>query len=557
MCNEAIDKKAGIFTTYLCALTLASMSVPIIHFPSGKPVVPGLFNNEAIHYQSSPEELVEDTIKSGEGKLSDTGALVIETGEFTGRSPKDKFIVYDEITAQAVNWNEFYHPLESNFYSRVHKKMMAYLNKVPDMWIRDCFACADERYKMNLRIVTEKPWISLFAHNMFLRPSEKELKSFSPEWHVIVAPDLKLQAKEDGVRQHNAVIISFLHKTILIAGTGYTGEIKKSVFSVLNFLLPQKNVLSMHCSANIGAKGDTAIFFGLSGTGKTTLSTDPERLLIGDDEHGWTEDNIFNFEGGCYAKTIKLSETSEPGIFHSIKAGALVENVKFFPGTNKVNFDDASITENTRVSYPIYYIANSKEPSIGNIPKNIFFLTCDAFGVLPPISLLTPAQTMYQFISGYTAKIAGTETGITEPRPTFSACFGAPFLPLHPFMYAHMLGEKMKAHKVNVWLVNTGWAGGAYGDGTRIKLGYTRAMIKAALDGKLSDSNMKKELVFGFSIPLECEGVPKNILEPQKAWRNEKAFDEKRTFLAQLFIKNFERYSAEVSQEIRDAGPKI
>jgi phosphoenolpyruvate carboxykinase (ATP) len=307
----------------------------------------------------------------------------------------------------------------------------------------------------------------------------------------------------------------------------------------------------------VGAKGDTAIFFGLSATGKTTLSTDPERLLIGDDEHGWTEDNIFNFEGGCYAKTINLSEIKEPDIFHSIKAGALVENVKFFPGTNKINFDDASITENTRVSYPLYHIANRKEPSIGNIPKNIFFLTCDAFGILPPISLLTPAQAMYQFISGYTAKIAGTETGITEPRPTFSACFGAPFLPLHPFTYAHMLGEKMKAHKVNVWLVNTGWTGGAYGVGSRIKLGYTRAMIKAALDGSLASADMKKEPVFGFSIPLECKGVPKNILEPQKAWQNEKAFDEKRRFLAQLFIKNFEHYSAQVSQEIRDASPKI
>jgi phosphoenolpyruvate carboxykinase (ATP) len=313
----------------------------------------------------------------------------------------------------------------------------------------------------------------------------------------------------------------------------------------------------MHCSANVGAKGDTAIFFGLSGTGKTTLSTDPERLLIGDDEHGWSENNIFNFEGGCYAKTINLSEIKEPCIFHSIKTGALAENVKFFPGTNKINFDDASITENTRVSYPLYFIANHKEPSIGNCPENIFFLACDAFGILPPISLLTPAQAMYQFISGYTAKIAGTESGITEPRPTFSACFGAPFLPLHPFKYAHLLGEKMKNHQVNVWLVNTGWTGGAYGDGTRIKLGYTRAMIKAALDGRLANGEMKKEPVFGFNIPLQFEGVPKNILEPQKAWQSENEFDEKRRFLAQLFIKNFEAYFDQVSQETRAASPKI
>jgi phosphoenolpyruvate carboxykinase (ATP) len=547
-----------MFTAYLCTLTLAYMSVPIIHFPSGKPVGPRLFYNEAIHYQSSPGALIEETIRLGEGKLSDTDALVIETGEFTGRSPKDRFIVYDEITAKAVDWNDFNRSLDPTYYSQVHKKIMAYLNKIPEIWIRDCYACADERYRMNLRVVTEKPWISLFAHNMFLRPSEKDLESFKPEWHVIVTPDLKLEAGADGVRQHNAIIISFLHKTILITGTGYTGEVKKSVFAVLNFLLPkEKKVLSMHCSANTGAGGDTAIFFGLSGTGKTTLSTDPERLLIGDDEHGWTEDNIFNFEGGCYAKTINLSETNEPGIFQAIKAGALVENVKNFPGSNKINFDDASITANTRVSYPLYYIANSKEPSMGNIPKNIFFLTCDAFGVLPPISLLTPAQAMYQFISGYTAKIAGTETGITELRPTFSACFGAPFLLLHPFTYAHMLGEKMKTHKVNVWLVNTGWTGGTYDDGSRIKLSYTRTMIKAAIEGRLADADMKSEPVFGFNIPLECAGVPKNILEPQKTWQNEKAFDEKRRFLAQLFIKNFEHYWAEVSQEIRDAGPEI
>lgn len=534
------------------------MSVPIITFPSGKPLGLDLYTNDEIHYQSIPDELVKHSLQTGEGKLNDTGALVIQTGEFTGRSPKDKFIVYDEITAKTVDWNEFNQPIEPAYYSAIHRKMMEYITQVPELWIRDCYACASDTYRINVRVVTNKPWMSLFAHNMFLRPSAEELKQFKPDWHVIAVPDLKLDAKEHGTRQHNAAVVSFLHKTILIAGTGYTGEIKKGIFSVLNFVLPhQHKVLSMHCSANVGSQGDTAIFFGLSGTGKTTLSTDPSRMLIGDDEHGWTDNAIFNFEGGCYAKTINLSEEREPDIFRAIKPGALVENVVFFNGSNKINFDDGSITENTRVSYPLHFIKNTKEPSEGAVPKNIFFLTCDAFGVLPPISLLTPAQAMYQFISGYTAKIAGTETGITEPKPTFSACFGAPFLPLHPSVYAQMLGEKMKKQNVNVWLVNTGWTGGEYGIGSRIKLSYTRTMIKRVLEGTLQDAEMHNEPVFGFSIPVECDGVPKNMLNPQKTWQNGKAFDEKRKFLAGLFIKNFERYQSHVSEEIMAAAPKI
>lgn len=534
------------------------MSVPIIPLPARKLVGLGLYFTEGIHYQTPPEELVHESLRLGEGKLSDKGALVIQTGEFTGRSPKDRFIVYDEITARTVDWNEFNHHIEPSYYSIIHKKIMEYLNRVPDIWIRDCYACADERYRMNIRVVTEKPYISLFTYNMFLRPAEKELKGFKPEWHIIVAPDLKLDARECGVRQHNAVVVSFVHKTILIAGTGYTGETKKSIFSVLNFILPhEKNVLSMHCSANVGAGGDTAIFFGLSGTGKTTLSADSGRKLIGDDEHGWTEDTIFNFEGGCYAKTINLTEEKEPEIFHAIKPGALVENTGFYAGTNRINFEDSSITENTRVSYPLHYISNAKEFSIGNIPKNIFFLTCDAFGVLPPISRLTPAQAMYHFISGYTAKIAGTEAGIMEPKPTFSACFGAPFLPLHPSVYAQMLGDKMKKQHVHVWLVNTGWTGGEFGVGHRIQLFYTRAIIKAALEGGLDNVTMETEPVFGLNMPTECPGVEKKILNPQKTWQNTKTFDEKRIFLAQLFIKNFERYAAEVSAEIKEAGPKF
>ncbi|MES1222133.1 MAG: phosphoenolpyruvate carboxykinase (ATP), partial [Bacteroidota bacterium] len=425
-------------------------SAPIIGF--GIPVV----NN--IHYQLSPEELIEDSICMGEGLLSNSGALVINTGEFTGRSPKDKFIIKDEITRETVNWNDFNIPMNEKYFHIIRDKIQTWLASREDLWIRDCYACADERHRLNIRIINEKPWGNLFAYNMFLRPLEEELEDFAPEWTILCAPDLKLDPEECGIRQHNASVISFKHKTILIAGTGYTGEIKKGIFSVLNYVLPQyKNILSMHCSANMGEQGDTALFFGLSGTGKTTLSADPNRKLIGDDEHGWTADGVFNFEGGCYAKTIDLSKEKEPQIYNAIQPGALVENTSFFPDTNKIDFSSKTITENTRVSYPLNFISNALEPSVGNVPNNIFFLTCDAYGVLPPVSKLTPAQAMYQFISGYTAKIAGTEAGITEPKSTFSACFGAPFIPLHPGKYAAMLGDKIRKHNVNVWMINTGW----------------------------------------------------------------------------------------------------
>lgn len=532
------------------------MSVPTIAFSREELIKTGLRFSETIHYQSSPEDLVQDTIRIGEGVLSNTGALVIQTGEFTGRSPKDKFIVKDDYTKDKIHWNEFNLPLEENYYQTIHRKMMDYLEKLPELWIRDCFACADQRYRLKIRVINEKPWNNLFAYNMFLRPTEEELDSFTPDWHVITCPGLKLDPKECGTRQHNVSLVSFKHKTILIAGSGYTGETKKGIFTILNFILPyDKNVLSMHCSANMGDSGDTAIFFGLSGTGKTTLSADPQRKLIGDDEHGWTNNSIFNFEGGCYAKAINLSEEKEPEIFSAIRPGALVENTSFFPGTNKINFDDATVTENTRVSYPLHYIGNALEPSIGGLPRNIFFLTCDAFGVLPPISRLSPGQAMYQFISGYTAKVAGTEAGVTEPKPTFSACFGAPFLPLHPGVYAKMLGEKMQENKVNVWLVNTGWTGGAFGTGNRIKLSFTRAMITAALDGRLDNIETIAHPVFGFQIPKSCPGVPDKILDPRNTWADKKAYDEKAKYLAGLFVRNFEKYAAGVSKEIVDSAP--
>jgi phosphoenolpyruvate carboxykinase (ATP) len=510
------------------------------------------------HYQLSPDELVSHTLKIGEGELSDTGALLIHTGEFTGRSPKDKFIVKDNITADTVDWNNFNIPVSTEYFRKIYEKMVEYLESIPQLYIRDCFACADPRFRMKLRVINEKPWGNLFAYNMFIRPSEKELENFTPEWHVIVAPGLELNPEECGTRQKNAAVISFKHKIILIAGTGYTGEIKKGIFSVLNFLLPHNHeVLSMHCSANMGEKGDTALFFGLSGTGKTTLSADCSRRLIGDDEHGWSKDNIFNFEGGCYAKVIDLSEEKEPEIFHAIRNGALLENTVCYPGTNKINFASSCITENTRVSYPLDYISNAQIPSVGNIPSNIFFLTCDAHGVLPPISKLTPAQAMYQFISGYTAKVAGTETGISEPVSTFSACFGAPFLPLHPGKYAAMLGEKLRKQKVNVWLVNTGWTGGAYGTGTRMKLNYTRATIRAAIAGQLKNIPYDKHPLFGMEIPTACPGVPSEILYTRDTWKDKDAYDEQAIILAKKFIKNFEKYTAGVDDEIRAAAPQV
>ncbi|HLF45864.1 MAG TPA: phosphoenolpyruvate carboxykinase (ATP) [Chitinophagaceae bacterium] len=534
------------------------MSVPTPVFPAETLLKSGLKFSETIHYQLTPEELVQDTLRIGEGELSDSGALVIKTGEFTGRSPKDKFTVKDEITEHTVHWNEFNIPLEEKYFTIIRKKMLDYLEKLPEVWIRDCFACADPRYRLSIRVVNEKPWNNLFAYNMFLRPAEQELKNFKPEWHVLSCPGLKLDPIECGIRQHNVSLISFKHKMILIAGSGYTGETKKGIFTILNYILPhEKNVLSMHCSANMGEKGDTAVFFGLSGTGKTTLSADPERKLIGDDEHAWTDDNIFNFEGGCYAKTINLTEEKEPEIFRALRPGALVENTLFFPGTNKINFDDATITENTRVSYPLYFISNALEPSIGGLPKNIFFLTCDAFGVLPPISKLTPGQAMYQFISGYTAKVAGTEADVTEPKPTFSACFGAPFLPLHPGKYAKMLGAKMRENKVNVWLINTGWTGGSYGTGSRMKLKYTRAMITAALNHELDQVDYETHPVFGMAVPRQCPHVPSEILNPVNTWSDKNAYHEKAKFLAGLFIKNFEKYAAGVSEEILSSAPKI
>jgi len=521
-------------------------------------VFPGFTTTATVHYQFSPNQLVQQTIQRGEGVLNDTGALCINTGKFTGRSPQDKFIVKDAITAQVVDWNKFNIPIEEKYFTRLKNRMLSYLGGLQELWVRDCYACADENYRLSLRVINENSWSNLFCYNMFLRPSERELADFTPSWTIIHAPGFFADPATDGTRSPHFAIISFTHKTILIGGTAYTGEMKKGVFTVLNFLLPHnQNVLSMHCSANIGEKGDVALFFGLSGTGKTTLSADPLRNLIGDDEHGWTDEGIFNFEGGCYAKVINLSKEKEPAIYNAVKEGALVENVCFLGGTKKIDFSNSSITENTRVSYPVDYIANAVKPSKGGVPENIFFLTCDAYGILPPVSRLTPGQAMFQFISGYTAKIAGTETGITEPKATFSACFGAPFLPLHPARYAKLLGKKMQEHNVNIWMINTGWIGGAYGVGKRISLQHTRAIIHAALSGWLNNAAYETHPVFGMQIPKRCPGVPETLLNPRYTWRDRDAYDEAADDLAELFRKNFEQYNInDFDDSIKKAVPK-
>ncbi len=533
------------------------MISPIIRLDAKKLLQIGLTVNTGIHYQLSPEELIEQAVSRGQGVLNNTGALCIKTGKFTGRSPLDKFIVKDEITSDTVHWNNYNIAVDENCFLQLKTKVLDYLSKQEEIWVRDAFACADQNYRLNIRVINENPWSNLFAHNMFLRPDENELSNFQPDWHIIQAPGFKADPIVDGTRQENFAIVSFKHKTILIGGTGYTGEMKKGIFSVLNYILPQEHkVLSMHCSANMGNDGDVAVFFGLSGTGKTTLSADPERKLIGDDEHGWTNQSVFNFEGGCYAKTIDLSEEKEPEIFRAIKPGALVENIGFVEGTNEIDFNFKGITENTRVSYPLHFISNAIEPSIGGLPKNLFFLTCDAYGVLPPISKLSPGQAMYQFISGYTARVAGTEAGVTEPKSTFSACFGAPFLPLHPGKYAAMLGEKMKAHNVNVWMINTGWSGGSYGVGNRMKLSFTRAMISAALNGDLDNVEMSKHPVFGMLMPTNCPNVPAEMLNPRNTWKDTIAYDNTANKLAKEFINNFEKYAAGVTPEILAAAPK-
>ena len=516
-------------------------------------------NSSKIHYQLTSNELHSIILQKKQGKESNLGAIAINTGEFSGRSPKDRFIVKDDITKKEVWWGDINIPFSIDNFDKLYNKVASYLSE-KEIYVRDCYACADPNYKLNIRIVNEYPWSNMFAYNMFLRPTVNELANFSPEWTIINAPGFMADASVDRTRQHNFAILNFTRKIALIGGTGYTGEIKKGIFSALNFILPVfKNTLPMHCSANVGKNEDTAIFFGLSGTGKTTLSADPERKLIGDDEHGWTHENtVFNFEGGCYAKAIDLSEDKEPEIYHAIKKGAILENI-IMDKNGVIDFSDTSITPNTRVSYPIEHIENIQQPSIGKNPKNIFFLTADAFGVLPPISKLTSSQAAYHFISGYTAKVAGTETGVSEPIPSFSACFGAPFMPLHPTRYAEMLSKKMKEAGVNVWLVNTGWSGGQFGVGKRIALKYTRAMISAVLKGELGNYTYEDyhiHSVFGVAQPRRCSGVPSSVLSPRTTWNNDEAYYKAAFKLSNAFRKNFQQFEEFANEEIRRGGPQ-
>jgi phosphoenolpyruvate carboxykinase (ATP) len=511
-----------------------------------------------VYENLTTEELVAKALERNEGVLTDCGALAADTGKFTGRSPKDKFLVKDETTENSAWWGNVNQPIAEDKFDGLVQKVLKHLEG-KTVFARHSYACADPKYRLNIQVVTESAYQNLFAKHLFLRPTAAEIASAPTEWLIIAAPSFEADPATDGTRQGNFTIVSMKRKMILIGGSGYTGEIKKGIFSVLNYVLPHEHkVLSMHCSANIGASGDTAIFFGLSGTGKTTLSADPNRKLIGDDEHGWADNTVFNFEGGCYAKCVNLTQEKEPQIWSAIKSGALVENVRFKDNSDVVDYDDISVTENTRAAYPIDYIDNIAVPSVGAAPKNIFFLTADAFGVLPPISKLNPGQAMYQFISGYTAKVAGTEAGVTEPQATFSACFGQVFLPLHPTTYAKMLGEKLNAHpEINVWLINTGWSGGAYGVGSRMKLSYTRAMITAALEGNLDNVGYTNHPVFGIAMPDACPNVPSELLHPRNTWEDGNAYDAQCDKLAQLFNDNFAKFSDVATDEIKAAAPKV
>ena len=515
----------------------------------------GLEPREAVHWNLSPVQLYERALERGEGRLAHMGALTAITSPHTGRSPGDRFVVGEPTTRDAVNWDSVGAPLSEEHFYALREEVVAFLNG-QELFVRDARGCADPNHSLNVRVVNHKAWHNLFAYNMFLRPTPEELAAFQPEFTVLHAPGFLADPAKHGTATGTFIVINFKERQVLIGGSNYAGEIKKSIFTVLNFMLPDQGVLPMHCSANVGSEGDTALFFGLSGTGKTTLSADPERGLIGDDEHGWGTGGVFNFEGGCYAKAIKLSLESEPEIYRATQMfGTILENVVLRDGTAEVDFDDATITQNTRASYPIHYIPNAVIPGRGGHPKNVVFLTADAFGVLPPISKLTPEQAMYHFLSGYTAKVAGTERGVTEPEATFSTCFGAPFLLRHPGVYAKMLGERLREHGSSVWLVNTGWSGGGYGVGNRMKLPYTRAMVTAALTGALDDVATTADPIFGLHIPAEVPEVPPEILSPRATWADGADYDAAAEKLAGMFRENFGQFEAQVDDEVKAAGP--
>lgn len=516
----------------------------------------GLEKNDKAIWNLAPSELYEEAIQNGEAILTEDYALRVLTGKYTGRSPEDKFIVDQPEIHDDIDWGEINQPTDEEVFDNLFEKVTDYLQD-KKIYVKDCYAGADKKYQLNVRVVSEAAYHGLFAHNMFIRPSKEELKTHEPDFTVVAAPNFKADPEEDGTKSEAFILVNFDKQIILIGGTLYSGEVKKGIFSVMNYLLPKQNVMAMHCSANMDKDGDTAVFFGLSGTGKTTLSSDQSRILIGDDEHGWSEDGVFNIEGGCYAKTINLSEKGEPLIYATTKMpGTILENV-VLDEDRSPDFDDTRYTQNTRCSYPIHYIPNASKTGAGNHPSNVIFLTCDAFGVLPPISKLTPEQAMYHFISGYTAKVAGTERGVTEPQATFSACFGAPFMPLHPTVYAELLAEKIRTHNSTVWLLNTGWTGGPHGVGHRMELEYTRQMLSEALKGNLDDATFDIDPVFELAIPQNVNGVPDDILIPKNTWDDKTAYDKKAKDLAQMFAENFEQFESEASKELIKAGPTV
>lgn len=512
-----------------------------------------LLKGTNLSIQLTVPQLVEKILQRNEGILTNTGAMRVSTGKYTGRSPKDKYIVEEPSVINDIDWGKVNQPISKDTFQRLYRKVIQYLKSKDEIYLFKGFAGADSSYRLPIQVITEFAWHNLFAHQLFIRPTNDELENHEAQFSVVFAPTFKADPVLDGVRSETFIIISFEDKVVLIGGTEYAGEMKKSIFTVMNYLLPKKGVFPMHCSANVGQNRDVALFFGLSGTGKTTLSTDPNRKLIGDDEHGWSDEGIFNIEGGCYAKCINLSREKEPQIFDAISFGAVLENVIVDEETRIPDYNDSSLTENTRAAYPIEKIKNIVLPSTAGHPKTIIFLTADAFGVLPPISKLTTAQAMYHFLSGYTSKLAGTERGVTDPEATFSTCYGAPFLPLPAQVYAEMLGKKIQEHHVQVYLVNTGWTGGGYGKGSRMKLEYTRKMVQAALEGKLNDVETITDPIFGLNIPLNVPGVPSDVLIPSKTWDRESEYEKAAILLAEKFKENFRKF-ANISEEIALSG---
>ncbi len=510
-----------------------------------------------IHWNLNPPELYEHILRNGEGAITKDGAIRILTGQYTGRSPKDKFVVEEPSSKDKIWWGEINQPVSGAIFDHMHEKVLHHLSHRKQLYVYDAFAGWDNDYRLPIRVVTEVGYHALFAWNMFVHATEEELATHQPEFTILAAPTLIAKPDEDGTRTGTFILVNLAKKLILIGGTMYSGEVKKGIFGIMNYLLPDRGVMPMHCSANVSDNGNVAVFFGLSGTGKTTLSADSSRILIGDDEHGWSDKGIFNFEGGCYAKTINLSPEREPEIYATTKMfGTILENVPLLEDRSP-DFDDTRYTQNTRCSYPLHFIPNSTETGVAGHPNNVVFLTADAFGVLPPVSRLSPEQAMYHFISGYTAKVAGTERGVTEPQATFSACFGAPFMPLHPTVYAELLAEKIKKHGSDVWLINTGWTGGAYGEGSRMSLKHTRRIVNAVLNGELEDVECEEEPFFGLMIPLFVPDVPAEILNPRNTWRDSNAYDEKAKGLAGMFHKNFENYKGRASADILAGGPKV